>query len=201
MDKHLLLVKASEDCSKSPPNENFFDSSDDTQLKVLVQVIDVNDNAPKFIHRVFTGGVSTATNFGTTFMEVKAEDADVEENAQISYHLIGRIQMTLTEGLENLQRQPFLVEKDTGAVQLNFDPQQGMKGYFDFMVSPFILNHKGAVLTIFSFHPGFGQRYWWTSGYGKSVYLSAQRRSTSSIRAQTTSTRTKKSNRNVSRVS
>lgn len=42
--------------------------------------------------------------------------------------------MTLTEGLENLRRPPFLVERKTGAVQLNFDPQQGMKGYFDFMV-------------------------------------------------------------------
>lgn len=44
--------------------------------------------------------------------------------------------MTLTEGLENVQRPPFLVERETGAVQLNFDPQQGMKGYFDFMVRP-----------------------------------------------------------------
>jgi hypothetical protein len=42
--------------------------------------------------------------------------------------------MTLTEGLDNLRRTPFLVEPDTGAVKLNFDPQQGMKGYFDFMV-------------------------------------------------------------------
>lgn len=42
--------------------------------------------------------------------------------------------MTLTEGLENLRRPPFLVDQETGAVQLNFDPQQGMKGYFDFMV-------------------------------------------------------------------
>ncbi|KRT78310.1 hypothetical protein AMK59_8693, partial [Oryctes borbonicus] len=56
------------------------------------------------------------------------------ENSIISYYLIGQVQMTLTEGLENLQRPPFLVEKDTGVVRLNFDPQQGMKGYFDFMV-------------------------------------------------------------------
>ncbi|KAJ8962164.1 hypothetical protein NQ318_018121 [Aromia moschata] len=103
-------------------------------LVVIVKVLDVNDNAPKFVHRVFTGGVSTATSFGTKFMHVKAEDADIGVNAVISYYLIGRVQMTLTEGLENLQRLPFIVEKDTGAVQLNFDPQQGMKGYFDFMV-------------------------------------------------------------------
>lgn len=97
-------------------------------------MLDENDNAPKFVHRVFTGGVSTATSFGTKFMHVKAEDADLGKNAIISYYLIGRVQMTLTEGLENLQRIPFLVEKETGAVLLNFDPQQGMKGYFDFMV-------------------------------------------------------------------
>lgn len=42
--------------------------------------------------------------------------------------------MTLTEGFEDMQLQPFLVNKDDGAVSLNFDPQRGMKGYFDFMV-------------------------------------------------------------------
>ncbi|CAH0553770.1 unnamed protein product [Brassicogethes aeneus] len=131
---HLLLIKATENCSSAPLMNSFFDATDDTQLKVLVNVIDVNDNPPKFVHRVFTGGVSTATAFGTNFMEVKAEDADTGKNAKISYYLIGRIQMTSTEGLENLHRPPFIVKKESGAVQLNFDPQYGMKGYFDFMV-------------------------------------------------------------------
>lgn len=133
-DTYLLLVKASEDCINPPANLSFFDSSDDTLLKVIVEVLDENDNAPRFTHRVFTGGVSTATVFGTKFMNVKAEDADEGDNAIISYYLIGKIQMTLTEGLENLQRMPFLVDEETGAVQLNFDPQKGMKGYFDFKV-------------------------------------------------------------------
>lgn len=67
--------------------------------------------------------------------KVLAEDADEGPNAVISYYLIGKTQMTLTEGLENLERAPFLVERETGAVLLNFDPQRGMKGYFDFMVN------------------------------------------------------------------
>lgn len=133
-DTHIILIKASEDCINKPKTVSFFDSSDDTLLKVTITIVDVNDNPPRFVHRVFTGGVSTATTFGTKFMTVKAEDADVGLNAEISYYLIGKIQMTLTEGLENLQRLPFIVEKETGAVQLNFDPQKGMKGYFDFMV-------------------------------------------------------------------
>uniref|UniRef100_A0AAR5PBK0 Cadherin domain-containing protein n=1 Tax=Dendroctonus ponderosae TaxID=77166 RepID=A0AAR5PBK0_DENPD len=133
-DVHLLLVKATEDCTYPPEPQNFFDSDDNTQLKVIVKVLDVNDNAPRFIRRVFTGGVSTATSFGTKFMSVKAEDADYGPNALISYFIIGRVQMTLTEGLDSLMRAPFLVEKETGSIKLNFDPQQGMKGYFDFMV-------------------------------------------------------------------
>ena len=43
--------------------------------------------------------------------------------------------MTLTEGFENIQLTPFIVDEMTGAVFLNFDPQRGMKGYFDFTVS------------------------------------------------------------------
>lgn len=102
---------------------------------MIIQVEDINDNPPKFLHKVFTGGVSTATTFGTKFMHLKAEDKDIGENSVISYYQVGKIQMTLTEGLDNLQRPPFLVEHDTGAIQLNFDPQRGMKGYFDFMVN------------------------------------------------------------------
>ncbi|CAG9818294.1 unnamed protein product [Phaedon cochleariae] len=133
-DTHLLLVKATEDCRNSPTTTSFFDSDDDTQLKVIVKVADVNDNSPKFLHSVFTGGVSTATNFGTKFMHVRADDADLGKNALISYYTVGEIRMTLTEGLDSLERPPFLVDQDTGAVQLNFDPQREMKGYFDFMV-------------------------------------------------------------------
>jgi hypothetical protein len=78
------------------------------------------------------GGVSTSANFGTKFMHVKAIDKDDGKNAKITYYQVGEIRQTLSEGLDNIQK-PFLVEKD-GAIKLNFDPQKGMKGYFDFTV-------------------------------------------------------------------
>jgi len=52
--------------------------------------------------------------------------------------------MTLSEGMENIQQPPFLVDVKTGGVYLNFDPQRGMKGYFDFMV------HSQALPSFFS---------------------------------------------------
>lgn len=59
---------------------------------------------------------------------------DTGDNAAVSYYQVGKIQMTLTEGLEDIKLQPFLIDRLTGAVCLNFDPQPRMKGYFDFMV-------------------------------------------------------------------
>ncbi|KAJ9587165.1 hypothetical protein L9F63_019319, partial [Diploptera punctata] len=133
-DTHMLLIKATEDCIHAPANQSVFDPSDDTLLKVIITVNDINDNPPKFVKKVFTGGVTTEADFGTEFMHVKAIDLDIGKNALISYYQIGRIQKTLTEGLENIHKPPFLVNQETGAVILNFDPQKGMKGYFDFMV-------------------------------------------------------------------
>ncbi|KAG5318093.1 CAD86 protein, partial [Pseudoatta argentina] len=133
-EEHVLLIKATEDCKIMPENQTMFDKTDATLLQVIVKVDDINDNAPQFIKDVFTGGVTTEADFGTQFMHVKAIDADAGNNAILSYYQVGKIHMTLTEGFEDMQMQPFLVNKDDGAVSLNFDPQRGMKGYFDFMV-------------------------------------------------------------------
>lgn len=68
-------------------------------------------------------------------MSIKAIDRDDGINAKVAYFQIGEIHRTLTEGLEKLTKPPFLVDRESGGVILNFDPQKGMKGYFDFMVS------------------------------------------------------------------
>ncbi|KAL0881086.1 hypothetical protein ABMA27_002212 [Loxostege sticticalis] len=127
-----LTILASEDCVSTPSYNPDTDAV--SSLRVLVTVSDVNDNAPRFTRKIFTGGVTTEADFGIEFMHVKAEDMDEGENARISYHLIGEVKQTLTEGLEQLSVQPFLVDAASGAVALNFDPQKGMKGYFDFKV-------------------------------------------------------------------
>ncbi|XP_068152690.1 cadherin-23 [Drosophila tropicalis] len=112
------------------PNAN----GDSTIIKVHVRVLDINDNPPRFRSKIFTGGITTNADFGLKFMRVEAFDADEGLNGKIGYYQVGDIRQTLSEGLENVRKAPFLVDAETGDVQLNFDPQKGMKGYFDFMV-------------------------------------------------------------------
>lgn len=108
--------------------------SDSTIVRVLVSILDINDNAPEFTSRVFTGGVTTSADFGSKFMKVEAIDRDDGVNADVSYYIEGPIRQTLSEGLENVRNMPFLIDEKSGEIQLNFDPQKGMKGYFDFTV-------------------------------------------------------------------
>lgn len=71
-------------------------------------------------------------------LNAQAIDLDAEDNGVVTYYQVGKMHMTLTEGLDDIQLQPFLIHKQTGAVSLNFDPQRGMKGYFDFTVYKYI---------------------------------------------------------------
>lgn len=119
--------------NKSLFNEEFL-MSDSTVVRIKIKVLDINDNPPQFRTKIFTGGITTNADFGTKFMRVEAVDLDEGLNAKISYYQVGDIRQTLSEGLENVRSSPFLVDQETGDIQLNFDPQKGMKGYFDFMV-------------------------------------------------------------------
>lgn len=151
--QYTLVLKATENCSwiEAEPetlamhvlNTNNISEVDTRRLmkhngglvRVTVNVLDVNDNAPTFLMKVFSGGVTTSANFGAKVLTLNATDKDDGENARVTYYRFGEIRHTLSEGLDHLQAPPFLIDSDTGEILLNFDPQKGMKGYFDFMVS------------------------------------------------------------------
>ncbi|KAH9361060.1 hypothetical protein HPB48_002922 [Haemaphysalis longicornis] len=131
---YTLVVRASDDCFHEPRPVTRFDPKDNTLLQVEISVLDLNDNPPRFVSRVFTGGVTMEADFGVVFMTVKAVDRDEGINSVVSYYIGGDIRRTLSEGLESLTGPPFLINHRTGDLSLNFYPQKGMKGYFDFEV-------------------------------------------------------------------
>ena len=57
-------------------------------------------------------------------MTVQAEDPDV--NAVLEYSVIGNIlPSSESENLETIKNPPFLLNKESGDILLNFDPQKG----------------------------------------------------------------------------
>ncbi|XP_038652241.1 protocadherin beta-15-like isoform X6 [Scyliorhinus canicula] len=64
---------------------------------VLVQISDVNDNAPRFTEPLYTAYVMENTIIGTSIFRVTAFDTDLNQNARLSYSiLVTQIQGALT---------------------------------------------------------------------------------------------------------
>lgn len=66
---YILTVLAAEDCITVPKYQEELDGI--STLKVHIAVNDINDNAPKFLSKIFTGGITTEADFGIEFMHVK----------------------------------------------------------------------------------------------------------------------------------
>lgn len=56
-------------------------------FKVFIQVLDVNDNSPKFTRASYTRMVSENVALGATVEVVQANDADAGRNGQVSYKI------------------------------------------------------------------------------------------------------------------
>ena len=57
-------------------------------LKIKVNVIDVDDNPPEFIQRIFTGGIATDTEYGSVILVAEADDPDTD--TILEYSVIGK---------------------------------------------------------------------------------------------------------------
>ncbi|XP_053210328.1 cadherin-23-like [Panonychus citri] len=132
---YSLIVQATNDCLKEPKKIDKFDPRDNSLIQVTITIKDVNDNPPKFVKPIFTGGVTTEADFGTIFMSVKAVDSDDGANAVVYYYISGPQRRKLSIGLETIKDDPFLINRKTGEIGLNFDPRKDMKGYFEFQVT------------------------------------------------------------------
>lgn len=58
---------------------------DNTVAKVIITVLDENDNAPIFINEIYYAGVNSKAVIGTEIILVNATDVDIGKNSQIEY--------------------------------------------------------------------------------------------------------------------
>ncbi|XP_072006247.1 protocadherin gamma-B1-like [Engystomops pustulosus] len=66
-------------------------------FSIKIDIQDINDNSPKFLHSTLTLEISESTSPGAQFVLQKAEDPDVDVNSVISYRLSTNQYFTLGE--------------------------------------------------------------------------------------------------------
>ncbi|XP_033743279.1 protocadherin-7-like [Pecten maximus] len=89
------------------------DTPNSGTLSISVEVLDKNDNYPKFLESEYSMSVKEKTAAGTIVLQVLATDKDVSVNGQISYRFSPHQQ-----GLEQIQ-QVFTINSQTGEISLS----------------------------------------------------------------------------------
>ncbi|CAM4601833.1 unnamed protein product, partial [Caretta caretta] len=91
-----------------------------TQKTILLQISDVNDNAPAFEKPSYTAYVPENNPSGASIFSVKASDRDLDRNARVTYSI-------LSSNLEKLPLSSYIsINSQTGAIyaQRSFDHEQ-----------------------------------------------------------------------------
>lgn len=92
-------------------------------IPVLVKVLDINDNAPKFSNQIYTVQVDELTSVDTVILDqVQAIDLDSANNGLIEYSLVG---LNPTEPEPELEQQPTLrpVQQASRLIQRGTHPE------------------------------------------------------------------------------
>lgn len=105
---YRLTIRAQD--AGSPPRSN--------TTQVLINIIDVNDDAPKFYSSLFQESVLENSPKGHKVLHVQAFDSDDGVNAQLTYKI---------KDLESIPRFPFEIESNTGWIYAtrNLDHEEG----------------------------------------------------------------------------
>ncbi|CAM5133679.1 unnamed protein product, partial [Eretmochelys imbricata] len=91
-----------------------------TQKTILLQISDINDNAPVFAKPSYTAYVPENNPSGASIFSVKASDQDLDLNARVTYSI-------LSSNLEKLPLSSYIsINSQTGAIyaQRSFDHEQ-----------------------------------------------------------------------------
>uniref|UniRef100_A0A8C0JBS8 Cadherin domain-containing protein n=1 Tax=Chelonoidis abingdonii TaxID=106734 RepID=A0A8C0JBS8_CHEAB len=122
----LLLTDSPLDREKTPEYNITITATDkgtpplSTQKTILLQISDINDNAPVFKKPSYTAYVPENNPSGASIFSVKASDRDLDRNARVTYSILS----------SNLQEVPLSsyisINSQTGAIyaQRSFDYEQ-----------------------------------------------------------------------------
>ncbi|XP_069485338.1 cadherin EGF LAG seven-pass G-type receptor 1 isoform X3 [Ambystoma mexicanum] len=90
---------------------------------VLVQVVDVNDNAPIFVSTPFQATVLENVPIGYSVVHIQANDADAGDNARLQYRLV-----------DTPPNFPFLINNNTGWITVFSELDRETVEYYNFGV-------------------------------------------------------------------
>uniref|UniRef100_A0A8C8RHH6 Cadherin domain-containing protein n=1 Tax=Pelusios castaneus TaxID=367368 RepID=A0A8C8RHH6_9SAUR len=123
---YKILIDSTLDREKTPEYNITITATDkgtpplSTQKTILLQISDVNDNAPVFEKPSYTAYVPENNPSGASVLSVKASDRDLDRNARVTYSIV-------SSSMEEVPLSSYIsINSQTGAIyaQRSFDYEQ-----------------------------------------------------------------------------
>uniref|UniRef100_A0A0X3P734 Cadherin domain-containing protein n=1 Tax=Schistocephalus solidus TaxID=70667 RepID=A0A0X3P734_SCHSO len=93
--------------------------------RVVVTILDRNDNAPVFTQSEYVASVSESLPIGTTILQFLAHDKDEGDNAKFTYHL---------EDLRGLVQRQFALDSRSGNLTIRAELDREVESHYSFQV-------------------------------------------------------------------
>ncbi|XP_046401464.1 protocadherin Fat 3-like [Ischnura elegans] len=125
---YSVLVTAS---NNDTEEDTFADSFGYGVLNITVFVIDQNDCPPSFTEKPFVGGIAAGDAINRVIFTLKAKDNDTNE--VLTFDILNDT-IVANGTLESHKKNGFILNRETGELKLNFEPQQSISGLLNFDV-------------------------------------------------------------------
>uniref|UniRef100_T1JPA9 Cadherin domain-containing protein n=1 Tax=Strigamia maritima TaxID=126957 RepID=T1JPA9_STRMM len=135
-NEYVLYIVTTNKCNEEPKILLDFENLSKNYLNLTIEVVDVNDNPPKFTKKVFGGGIIDTSATTEHVLQLEAIDVDEGENARVRYYIDSDISVVDGENIDANKNKSswFSLNEETGILKSNYQFSSTMKGYLQFRV-------------------------------------------------------------------
>ncbi|XP_050441705.1 cadherin-23 [Adelges cooleyi] len=135
VSEYLLTVKCFKRKNKAYALDKPYNKQDASERQVLVRIVDVDDNLPKFVQENITIGVRMSVPLDTLVATIRATDVDSSAE-QITYHITNLSFSRHTEGsTTDVSTWPFFLDQSSGDIRTTTSMTPFVDGRFTIAVA------------------------------------------------------------------
>lgn len=134
ISEYVLTIKCFKHKTKAYNLHKSYNKQDPSERQVVIKVLDIDDNLPKFIDENLTLGVRVSVPLDTLVATIQATDVDSLAE-QITYHITNLTFAHRLESPKEIKSWPFFLDQLSGQIRTTSSMSSYSEGYFNIVVA------------------------------------------------------------------
>ncbi|VVC39330.1 Hypothetical protein CINCED_3A006945 [Cinara cedri] len=134
VSEFALTIKCFKRKTKAYSLQKTYNKQDPSERQVVIKVLDIDDNLPKFVEENVTLGVRVSVPLDTLVTTIQATDVDSSAEP-ITYHITNLTFVQHSESPMDIESWPFFLDQSTGEIRTTASMVSYSEGHFDIVVA------------------------------------------------------------------